>query len=125
MVLQTPTGSDQAMPAQADITGDRCRHMMAALHELKSNIARVEQSHPHLGNDLSSTCDRAIVELQEVHCRQGSAGTPETIKTSSQASGTNPLSQTIDKIGGCIISGLDRMGDGIIFLFAKIGRAFS
>lgn len=99
--------------------------MIDALHELKNNIARVEQSHPHLGNDLSSTCDRAITELQEIHRRQRMAGTRDSAEAAPRTTGTNPLSQMIDNTGACIISGLDRMGDAIIFLFVKIGRVFS
>jgi len=99
--------------------------MIDALHELKNNIARVEQSHPHLGNDLSSTCDRAITELQEIHRRQSMTGARDTAETAPRTTRTNPLSQIVDKTGACIISGLDRMGDGIIFIFAKIGRVFS
>jgi hypothetical protein len=94
--------------------------MIDALHELKNNIARVEQSHPRLGNDLSSTCDRAITELQEIHRRQSKADAKDTAEAAPRTTVTNPLSQIVDKTGACIISGLDRMGDGIIFIFSKI-----
>ncbi len=97
--------------------------MIDALHELKNNIARVEQSHPRLGNDLSSTCDRAITELQEIHRRQSGAGARDSAEAVSRTTGTNPLSQIIDKTGGLIIGGLDRMGDGIIFVLRKISGA--
>jgi len=99
--------------------------MIDALHELKNNIARVERSHPHLGNDLSSTCDRAILALQETRCRQHGDEVQDTFKTASQPINANPLSQIVDKTGACIITVLDRMGDGIIFIFAKIASVFS
>jgi len=96
--------------------------MIDALHELKNNIARVEQSHPYLGNDLSSTCDRAISALQDSPFRQYSAEAAEIIKASPQPTRINPLSLAIDKTGDFIIGGLDKMGDGIIFIFRKISR---
>jgi hypothetical protein len=96
--------------------------MISALQELKSNITRIEQSHPRLGNDLSSTCEKVIMELEEIHPLQPDVITPETIKARSRSTASNPLAKAIDKTAACIITGLDRTGDGIIFIFSKIGR---
>jgi hypothetical protein len=94
--------------------------MIGALHDLKNNIERIEQSHPRLGNDLSATCDRVITELQESHCRHEGEDNALASPASSQKVNTGPLSRAIDRTGDCLISGLDRMGDGIILIFSKI-----
>ena len=120
MTLQSPAASEQAGPISSD---DRRYRLIDALHELKNSIASVEQQHSFLGNDLSSTCDRAILSL-----RAGSG--PTGISTRAESSGvpqppdTNPLSLAVDRTGAHIIKGLDKMGDGIIFLFLKIRKTF-
>ncbi|MFA5079391.1 MAG: hypothetical protein WC541_07900 [Dehalococcoidia bacterium] len=101
---------------------DRRRNIISALQELRSNIARIEQDHPRLGNDLSSTCQRVITELEDIHPPRPDAVTQETIAAGSRSTASNPLARAIDKTATCIISGLDRTGDGIIFIFSKIGR---
>jgi len=94
--------------------------MISALQELRSSIARIEQNHPRLGNDLSSTCQRVITELEEIHPLQPDVITPEPITASSLSTASNPLAKAVDKTAACIISGLNRTGDGIIFIFSKI-----
>jgi len=118
MAIQSLQGSDQAIAESADADYDRRKHLINALNELKSNIAHVEQRHTYLRSDLSSTCDKAILSLQ------GKAAATGTINSTSPMAGTNPLSLALDKTGTHIINGLDKMGDGIIFLFLKIGKVF-
>jgi len=124
MAIQSLHGSDQAISEYADAHYDRRTHLINALNELKSNIARIEQRHTYLGNDLSSTCDRAILSLQDGPCRQDTELPTQSISARSPAAKINPVSQTLDKCATYIINGLDKTGDGIIFLFVKIGKAF-
>ncbi len=122
MVLHTPAGPGQTSPSPEDMLGDRRRNIISAIQELKSNIARIERNHPRLGNDLSSTCQRVITELEEIHPLQPDAITPEAITAGSRSTASNPLARAIDKTAACIITGLDRTGDGIIFILSKISR---
>jgi hypothetical protein len=43
---------------------DPLENLVVSLIELKSNIARVEEQHPSLGNDLSGLCDLVIDHLK-------------------------------------------------------------
>ena len=122
MAIQSLPGSDLAIAESADVRYDRRKHLIIALNQLKSNIAGIEQRHTYLGNDLSSTCDKAILSLQGSPCLQETAAAIERIGAPSPAPETNPLSLAVDKTGTHIIKGLDKMGDGIIFLFLKISK---
>ena len=121
MVLQSTAGAKQIVPASEDTYQDRRNRLIISLNELKSRISHVEQQHPYLGNDLSSTCDRAILSLQDSPYLQYTAAA--TI-AQPPAHKVNPLSRALDKTGSCIVNSLDKMGDGIIFLFANISKAF-
>jgi activator of 2-hydroxyglutaryl-CoA dehydratase len=116
MALQSPPWSEQNVPGSTDTCFERRKHLINVLHELKSNISRVEQQHPYLGDDLSSTCDKAILSLQDTV-----AATAAIIDTSPSPK-INPLSLALDRTGTSIINGLDKMGDGIIFLFLQIRK---
>lgn len=122
MAIQSLPGSDLAIAESADVRYDRRKHLIIALNELKSNIAGIEQRHTYLGHDLSSTCDKAILSLQGSPCLQGTAAAIESISAPSPTPETNPLSLAVDKTGTHIIKGLDKMGDGIIFLLLKISK---
>jgi len=121
--LQTHA-AERTVPQSADECYDRRRHLISALHELKSRISGIEQQHPCLRDDLSSTCDKAILSLQDDPCLQDMEPLTESISDRSPAPKINPISLAIDKTATYIINGLDKMGDGIIFVFAKIGRVF-
>jgi len=110
------------MPVSVDTFQERRYRLINALHELKSRICFVEQQHSYLRNDLSSTCDKAIVSLQGSPCLHDAAAATETISTIPPAPEINPLSLALDKTGAYIINGLDRMGDGIIYIILKIRR---
>jgi len=125
MVLQSPPGSQLALTESAGMYYDRRKSLVNALHELKNRISSIEQQHPSLRDDLSSICDRAILSLQDSPTLQNAPSVIETVSAPPPVTRTNPLSLAVDKTGAFIISGLDRMGDGIIFIFAKIGKAFS
>jgi len=123
MVLQSPPASERTVPQSADECYDRRSHLISALHELKSRISGIERQHPCLRDDLSSTCDKAILSLQDDPCLQGKVAEIEPAGAPSPAKAINPLSLFLDKAGACIINGLDKMGDGIIFLLLKISKA--
>lgn len=126
---------------------DRLESLICALIELKSNIKLVEEQHPALGNDLSSLCDLAISHLSQPgdtppeqpalpRSQQEPAGVTadqclDLINRPAQINykampeqGTSRKKDFIisvfDKAGDCMVSGLDRMGDGIIFAFEKL-----
>jgi len=122
MALQTQA-AEQTVPQSADACYDRRRHLISALHELKSRISGIEQQHPCLRDDLSSTCDKAILSLQDDHCLRDTVLLTESISDRSPAPKINPVSLTLDKTATYIINGLDKMGDGIIFLLLKISKA--
>jgi len=123
MVLQSPPRSEQAVTESADVRYDRRKHLISALHHLKGRISRVEEQHAYLRDDLSSICDQAILSLQHIPSLQDSAAATEAINDPSPITKINPLSLALDKSGSCIMNGLDRMGDGIIFLLLKISKA--
>ncbi len=125
MVLQSTAGSEQIVPASEDTYQDRRNRLITSLNELKSRISHVEQRHPYLGNDLSSTCDRAILSLQDGPYLQDTAAATKTTIAQPPAHKINPLSWALDKTGSGIVNCLDKMGDGIIFLFANISKAFN
>jgi len=122
MVLQSPPASERTATGSADECYDRRKNIIGALHELKSRISSIEQQHPCLRDDLSSTCDKAILSLQDDPCLQGKVDETEPAGALSPAKRTNPLSLFLDSTGAHIISGLDKMGDGIIFLLLKISE---
>jgi hypothetical protein len=124
MAIQSLPGSDRAIGEFPDALHDRRTHLIGALNELKSNITRVEQSHTYLGNDLSSTCDKAILSLQDNPGLQDLELPAQSISARTPAPKINPVSLTLDKTATYIINGLDKTGDGIIFLFVKIGKVF-
>lgn len=112
----------------------RPEHLLSALNRLKSDISSVEARHPGLGSELSSICEMAIAELnsRDAHredARQASrdnpdvatvepADMPESAPTDRHKS--NPVVSAIDKAGSHLITGLDKTGDGIIFVLGKL-----
>jgi hypothetical protein len=52
--------SDLCAPDQSE---DPVESLLSALQQLKANISRVEESHPHLRKDLSELCDLVITHL--------------------------------------------------------------
>jgi hypothetical protein len=121
--------------------------LICALIELKSNISIVEQQHPALSNDLSSLCDIVLAHLnrsdagplpqlpimgaETLHCPPAtpfvpSLPAPEDVENhvsaheSSPQQHTNRLNSIFDRLGDYLITGLDKMGDGVIFTFEKL-----
>ncbi|MBN1376178.1 MAG: hypothetical protein JXA01_08495 [Dehalococcoidia bacterium] len=127
---------------------DRLESLISALIELRSNIAGVEQSHPSFSNDLSSLCDTVIehlcrpeeaAPLQDLQpcgslqpglCNSPYLETlPEKVTTNppdhaalpaASQSKPNFLAAIFDRAGDGMIKGLDKMGDGVIFVFEKL-----
>ncbi|OGO18459.1 MAG: hypothetical protein A2Z02_02305 [Chloroflexi bacterium RBG_16_48_7] len=133
------------LPAQ-----DRLESLLCALIELKSNISVVEQQHPSLSNDLSSLCDLVIDHLNRPPDTTALESTPESNSPQEQpeissqeavhrenppvSSGCPPsselsgipvknrrgISSIFDRAGDYLETGLDKMGDGVIFVFEKL-----
>ncbi|MBN1691574.1 MAG: hypothetical protein JW901_11180 [Dehalococcoidia bacterium] len=142
----TPAGITCAEPAGTP-GQDRLESLIHALIELKSNIAVVEQRHPTFSNDLSSLCDIVIEYLRrpEDACPPQSpepciSFQPEPCRTfdyvpeaivpdealacaaliKAPQEKPNPIAAVFDRAGDGMIKGLDKMGDGIIFIFEKL-----
>lgn len=108
---------------------------IASLVKLKSDIEHAESQLPSLGNELSSLCETAIEHLlmpdeggmsmspapaslraTESEATQGMPSEPETERLKS----TDQRVGVFNNEGGFVGKGLDRMGDGIIYVFEKL-----
>lgn len=135
-------------PPEAVHSGeDRLESLICALIELKSNISIVEQQHPALSNDLSSLCDIVIAHLNRSDAsplpqplaEEGEASqcppaeitaarlqAPKDLENlisayeSTPHQHPNPLNSIFDRMGDHLITGLDKMGDGVIYAFEKL-----
>jgi hypothetical protein len=134
-------------PDTAHSGEDRLESLICALIELKSNISIVEQQHPALSNDLSSLCDIAIAHLNRPdggRPPQSPAAGGETsqctptepvsapppgpkdvkntvpVYESTPNQHTNSFNSIFDRVGDHLITGLDKMGDGVIYVFEKL-----
>jgi hypothetical protein len=63
-MVQEPSSDTGANLPKARPGQDRLESLVISLIELKSNITRVEDQHPVLGNDLSALCDLVILHLE-------------------------------------------------------------
>jgi hypothetical protein len=144
-----PTDRPGNPPPDAARSGeDRLESLICALIELKSNISIVEQQHPSLSNDLSSLCDIVIAHLNRsdgsaLPGEQSQAGegemqcppagrtakplpAPKDIENLLSADESipnrraNPINSLFDRAGDHLINGLDKMGDGVIYVFEKL-----
>lgn len=139
MTEQPPTFAEKTDSTQRQLTSQKLEGLLRALNQLKSEISGVEARHPRFGSELSSLCDTVIAELDSLNSNCGEVRQAEcdniniTIDESAAAGESlpplkqniHPLSMVIDKAGGHLITGLDKTGDGIIFILAKLfsGRA--
>ena len=122
---------------------DSLESLIISLIELKSNIMRVEDEHPALGNDLSSLCDIVIDHLNRPdddqdpselspQCREDPGSTvsePQcntpaydaaVEKESPPQKKNGALVVAFDWAGDHLVHGLDKMGDGVIYVFEKL-----
>jgi hypothetical protein len=133
MTEQLPAFAEGTALTQRHQTSQKLEALLGALHRLKSEISGVEERHPGLGNELSSLCDTVITDLNSRHVHD-SGGQPAdrgnlNITLDKPAAGeplpplnqnTNPIAAVFDKAGSHLIAGLDKTGDGIIFLLGKL-----
>jgi hypothetical protein len=155
-MVQEPSSNTGANLPQTRPGQDRLESLVISLIELRSNITRVEDQHPVLGNDLSALCDLVIHHLEQPEDNFPSQQDPaaetsqpadhqSTPETRMQVAGEsfavsppclptaahpgiddgtrekgNRLSSIFDRAGDHLVGGLDKMGDGIIFVLEKL-----
>jgi hypothetical protein len=134
MTEQPPDFTGTAEPGQQHPASQRLERLLRSLNRLKSDISDVEARHHRFGSELSSLCDTVIADLNSLNS-QNSAGQqadrdnlnvnldketamPELVPTAKH--NTNPILWAIDKAGSHLITGLDKTGDGIIFILGKL-----
>ena len=134
MTEQPPAFPETTASSQRYPASQKLESLLSALNRLKSDISGVEARHPGFGSELSSLCDSVITDLNRLNSpdrgvQQATpndldvtsgkqAALPDLIPTAKHA--TNPVFSVIDKAGGHLIKGLDKTGDGIIFILAKL-----
>ena len=134
MTDQPTAFAETAASSQHYLASQKLDHLLRAINQLKSEISGVEARYPGFGSELSSLCDTVIADLNSRNT-QNSVGQqadrdnlninldkekamPELIPTAKH--NANPLSSVIDKAGSHLITGLDKTGDGIIFILGKL-----
>lgn len=134
MTDQPPASADISASSQQTMASQKLEHLLSALNRLKSDISGVEARHPGLGSELSSLCDTVIADLNSLNYRDLAGQITDrdnlSITSERQATvpalipvvkhGTNPIISAVDKAGSYLITGLDKTGDGIIFVLEKI-----
>jgi hypothetical protein len=95
----------------AGITECRQPDLLPALQKLRDDIRRIEETHPDLKTGLTAVCDEVITWVQS---NPAEPGAPVVQKKH------NPVTRALDFAGSCVVRGLDRAGDGIIFVFESI-----
>jgi hypothetical protein len=134
MTEQPPISAAKTPTGRPDLNSLRPEHLLSALNRLKSDISGVEARHPGLGSELSSLCEMAIAELDSRDSRREDArqagrdnpgvatvepaDMPELAPTDRHKS--NAVVSAIDKAGSHLITGLEKTGDGIIFVLGKL-----
>ena len=134
MTQQPPAFAETTASSQHHPASQKLEGLLNALNQLKSDISGVEARHPGFGSELSSLCDTVIADLNSLnsHNREGlqadrdnpdvasanQTAVPELIPAPKHD--TNPVLLVIDKAGSHLITGLDKTGDGIIFLLGKL-----
>jgi hypothetical protein len=134
MTEQPPALAEKTDSNQRQLTSQKLEGLLRALNQLKSEISGVEARHPGFGSELSSLCDTVIAELDSLNSNSGEgrqaerdninitidnpAATGEPLPPLKQ--NVNPISSVVDKAGSHLITGLDKTGDGIIFILEKL-----
>ena len=139
MTDQPPPFAEKTALNQTHLTSQKLEGLLRALNQLKSEISSVEDRHPGFGSELSSLCNTVIADLNSLNSHNGEGQQADrndlniTIDKPAVSGelpppfkqNTNPISAAIDKAGNHLIKGLDKTGDGIIFILGKLftGRA--
>jgi hypothetical protein len=132
---------DTGRPAIHD--RDRIDSFLSALREFKTRLSAIESEHPFLRNDFSSACDEAISRLSSPvslpeNISPYPCGEPEdgftfderelydsivkenALEPRANQQHPNPVVVALDRTGGYLVLGLDKMGDGIITVFESL-----
>jgi hypothetical protein len=132
MTEQPPAFAEGTALTQRHQASQKLEGLLGALNRLKSEISGVEERHPGFGNELSALCNTVITDLNSLNAHNSGGQQADrdnlTIATGKPAAGeppplnqnTNPIALVIDKAGSHLIAGLDKTGDGIIFLLGKL-----
>ena len=99
---------------RVEITGiTECRQpdLLPALQKLRDDIHRIEETHPDLKTGLTAVCDEVITWVQS---------NPAECVAPTRDRKPNPVTLALDFASNCVVRGLDRAGDGIIFVFESI-----
>jgi hypothetical protein len=122
---------------------ERIDFFLAALQEFRTRLSAIETQHPFLRHDFSSACDDAISRLSSAESLPENISPPSCeeppggFKFDDAAlcdyvaheiarelplaqTRNNPVVNTLDRAGGYLVLGLDKMGDGIIMAFESI-----
>ena len=134
MTEQPPAFTENAALSQQQPASQKLESLLTALNRLKSEISGVEARHPGFGSELSALCETVITELNSRDSRREDvpqvdrnspciitvepADMPDLAPTAKRKS--NSVVSAIDKAGSCLITGLDKTGDGIIFILGKL-----
>ena len=134
MTDQPTAFAETAASSQHYLASQKLDHLLRAINQLKSEISGVEARYPGFGSELSSLCDTVIADLNSLNSHnseglQADRDNPDVASAKQTAvpdlipaprHDTNPLLLVIDKAGSHLITGLDKTGDGIIFLLGKL-----
>jgi hypothetical protein len=134
MTEQPPAFPETTASSQRYPASQKLESLLSALNRLKSDISGVEARHPGFGSELSSLCDTVIADLDNLNSRikenqqadrnnlnvtsDKETATPGLTPTTKH--NANPVLSVIDKAGAHLITGLDKTGDGIIFILGKL-----
>jgi hypothetical protein len=134
MTEQPPDFTGTTAPGQQHPASQKLEHLLRSLNRLKSDITDVEVRHPGFGSELSSLCDTVIADLNNLKLpdseiqqaaqsdlntsQDKQAAVPDQVPSAEHD--TNPVFSVIDKAGNHLIKGLDKTGDGIIFILGKL-----
>jgi hypothetical protein len=134
MTEQSPDLSEATAAGRQHRSSQKLERLLKSLNRLKSDISEVESRHPGLGSELSSLCGTIIADLNSLNppdrqAQQPAGNGPSVTSAEQEAlpelapttgSAANPVFSVIDKAGTHLIKGLDKTGDGIIFILDKL-----
>lgn len=134
MTEQPTTLAETADSVRHTVASQKLEYLLRALNQLKSDISDVEARHPGFGSELSSLCATVIAGLNSLNSNDSAdqPGDRDNLNVTSDTQiaipalipsakhGANPVTMIIDKTGSHLITGLDKTGDGIIFILGKL-----
>ena len=117
--------------------------LLSLIVELKNKLLAIEVRYPSLGHDFTSLCDEFVEHLNSITslpiasvetCNKNDIHTEYSKEQRIDDDLTdipardiahpprqaNPMSRFFDAVGDYIITGLDKMGDGVILIFESV-----